>query len=90
MHMGQSHTRIYCSCWMHIHIGQSHTLIGLSHTCLLHVAAAVQQLQYTRMGQSHMRMHGTIEQSHAYTMQHGLSHVKMRCFALYPDAIDNS
>ena len=37
------------------------------YTIRIQCIAAAQQLQYTRMGLSHMRMHGTIEQSHAYT-----------------------
>ena len=76
-HMGLSHTHAYtvAACGMHMHMEQSHTRMGLYPivatrilrcSCCMLLPSNYMHVIYTRMGHSHMRMHGTIEQSHVY------------------------
>ena len=87
MHMEQSHMHIHCSCWMHMHMGQAHTRMGLSHTRIRVYTVVVGCICILDrpicicMELSNSPMHIP-----AWTVLY----VKMRCFALYPDALDNS
>ena len=99
---GQSHTciRVYavavgCICiWDSPKRVQDYPIHVYCSCCCCCPAATVYMYGTVplHMGQSHMRMHGAIEQSHAYTSMDCMyvPYVKMRCFALYPGVLDNS
>ena len=97
--------RVYCSCEMHIYIQNSpiyaYGTIPYTYTqyCCCRCPCSSYSIVYTRMVATGPYAYGTVPYAYIcmellnspmHTPAWTVPYVKMRCFTIYPDALDNS